>query len=123
MHISLYACIHIHVGVPEAPLNIGATEILQLSDDDCEILVKWDPPPNSVEVINYLVYIPALDMKDTTNSLITSLLLRNCPERLGVKVAAINRFDCIGINSSEVNVTLQPTSFIFELSSESSKYV
>ena len=56
-------------------------------------------------------------MNATTNSLITSLPLRDCPETygFGIKVAAITRFGCIGMNSSEVNVTLQPTS-------ESSKY-
>ena len=60
-------------------------------------------------------------MDDTANSLITSLPLRDCPESFGIKVAAVNRYGCIGINSSDhevkFNVTLQPTS-----ESESSKY-
>ena len=115
-------CIHIHVGVPEAPLNIGATAVLQSSENDCEILVKWDPPPNSVDITNYMLYVPTRNMKITTNSPIYSLLLRDCPESFGLIVAAVNRFGCIGINSSEVNVTLQPTPFVFGLSSESSKY-
>ena len=98
------------IAVPEAPLNVGATAVLQLSESDCEIVVKWDPPANSVDITNYLVYVPALNMNVTTNSFILSLPLRDCPKSFGVKVAAMNRFGCIGINSSEVNVTLTPQS-------------
>ena len=105
----------LYLDIPEAPLNVGAIPVLQLFENDCEIAVKWDPPANSVDITHYLVYVPALNMKDTTDSPISSLSLRDCPERFSIKVAAINRFGCIGINSSEVNVTLQPTS-------ESSKY-
>ena len=107
------------IDIPEAPLNVGATAqaILnaQLFEIECVVLVKWDPPANSVDITHYNYVVYALNMNATINSLITSLPLRDCPESFGVKVAAINRFGCIGMNSSEVNVTLQPTS-------ESSKY-
>ena len=96
---------------------------MQISENVCEILVKWDPPANSVDIINYMVYVSALDMKVTTytDSFVSSLLLRDCPESFGIIVTAINRFGCIGINSSEINIALQmqPAS---ELSSESGKY-
>ena len=102
---------------------------MQLSENECVILIKWDPPTNSLDITNYMVYIPAQNMAVTTDSPISSLPLRDCSERFGIKVAAINRFGCIGINSSEVYV-MQPTSstFVmqstsaFGLLSESSKY-
>ena len=104
----------LYLDVPEAPLNVGATAIARLFENDCEILVKWDPPANSLDITHYIVYVPAPNVDATTNSLINSLPLRDCPESFGIKVAAVNRFGCIGINSSEV--TLQPTS-------KSSKYI
>ena len=80
---------------------------MQLSENDCEILVKWDPPTISVDITNYIIYIPVLNMNVTTDSFIKSLLLRDCPESIGVIIAAINRFGCIGSNSSEVHVPVQ----------------
>ena len=126
IYIYTCTCIHTRLDVPEAPLNVGATiAVLELSENDCEILVKWDPPLNSEDIINYLIYFPALNMNVTADSFIYSLLLRDCPERFNITVAAINRFGCIGINSSEISVTLQmqPISFTIGLSSESSKYM
>ena len=83
--------------------------MLSLSENDCEILVNWNPPDNSLDILHYIVYIPSLNLDATTDSFILSLLLRDCPESFGVKVAAINRFDCIGINSSELYVQLHVT--------------
>ena len=98
------------IAIPEVPLNIGATAILRSSENDCEVLVKWDPPANSLDITNYIVYIPALNINATTDSFIISLLLRDCPERFNITVAAINRFGCIGSNSSKVLVQLPPQS-------------
>ena len=107
----------LYLDVPEAPLNAKAiVPLTAIFESDCDIIVRWDPPANSVDITHYMVYVPALNVDATTNFLITSLLLRNCPERFGIKIAAINRFGCIGIISSEVNVTLPSTS-------ESSKYI
>ena len=96
---------------------------MQLSENQCVILVKWDPPANSVDITNYVVYVPVLNMNVTTDSFISSLPLRDCSQRFGITVAAVNNFGCIGINSSKVYVTvMQPTS-TSELSPESSKYM
>ena len=106
-----YTLFSLSIDIPEAPLNVEATAqaILQaqLFEIECVILVKWDPPANGVDITRYMVYVPALNMNVTTNSLMTSLPLRDCSERFDATVAAINRFDCIGMNSS---VTLPSTS-------------
>ena len=115
-HMYIHIIHFLYLDVPEAPLNVRATALAilhaQLFENDCEVLVKWDPPANSVDITHYMVYVPAPNVNVTTNSLITSLLLRNCPERFSINVAAVNNFGCIGINSSdsEVYVTSQPTS-------------
>ena len=102
--------LYIHVDIPEPPLNVGALGLRSLSESDCEVLVKWDPPAISFDIAHYIVYVPALDVNINETSFITSLLLRNCPETFGVTVAAINRFGCIGISSSEVCIELTPQS-------------
>jgi hypothetical protein len=101
------------IDIPEAPLNFGATEVFaQIPEYDCEILVKWDPPANSDDIAHYIIYVSPPNTIVNVTSFIFSLLLKDCPESLGIKVAAVNLFGCIGINSSEVHVhvTLQPTS-------------
>ena len=102
--------------------------MLSLSENDCEILVNWNPPDNSLDISVYIVYIPSLNVNATTSSFIYSLLLRGCPESIGVKVAAKNHFGCIGINSSELNVMLTPqstsgASTTSPAASESSEYI
>ena len=119
--------IFLYIGIPEAPLNVMAT-ILQLPENDCKLQVKWDPPANSINISYYRVYniIPSSNMDTNKTSLLSSLHnLRDCSESVSVKVAAINRFGCFGINSSEVyaRVALQPTSNSTSESPESSKYV
>ena len=106
MYISL-----LHADVPEAPLNVGATEISRLSESVCEIIVIWDPPAN--DIARYLVYIISSQgnikremLIDTTHSRIDSLILTGCRDNndIGIKVAAINSVDCVGNNSTEVQL-------------------
>ena len=99
----------LYIDIPDAPLNVKAT----VFENDCKILVKWDPPANSIDISSYMVYniISSIHMDTNTTFLLSFHHLRDCPESVSVKVAAINRFGCIGINSSEVyvRVAVQPT--------------
>ena len=114
-------CIHTHhffdIDVPEAPLNVGATQ----SENECVMLVKWDPPANSHDIDHYIVYVSMLNMAVTTDSPIASLPLRDCSKSVDVEVAAVSSFGCIGINSSEVRIQLTPQS-TSPAASESSEY-
>ena len=101
------------IDAPEAPLNFGATEVFQ-SENECDIILKWDPPANSFDIDHYIVYVPSLNMDANETSLISTVrLLRDCPESLDINVAAVNRFGCIGISSTvrvQTQLMLQSTS-------------
>jgi hypothetical protein len=101
---------HHFLDAPEAPLNFGATEIFR-SENDCEVLVKWDPPAIGVDIEYYTVYVPPPNMNINETSFISTLVLRDCPEHFDIEVAAVNHFGCVGISVRvPVQLTLQSTS-------------
>ena len=107
------------VGAPEAPRSVGAADVLQ-SENECVILVKWDPPANNLDIDHYIVYVPLLNMDANETSLISTIrLLRDCPESLDIIVAAVNRFGCKGINltvrvqAQHANATIYSTCFTY----------
>ena len=90
---------------PGVPQRISAAEIVQPRDDVCIILVQWDPPANSdpSDVDQYIVYVPSRDIRNNVSSSTSiNLTLSNCGDDIRIKVAAVNRIGCVGMNSSEV---------------------
>jgi hypothetical protein len=70
--------------------------------------VQWDPPANSdaSDVDQYIVYVPSRNIRDVSSSTLSTLTVTNCGDDVRVQVAAVNRIGCVGMNSSEVPVTL-----------------
>ena len=70
------------------------------------MLVTWDPPANSdgSDIDQYIVYVPSRNIRDDIlSSTISTLTVQNCPsDDIRIQVAAMNRFGCVGVNSSEV---------------------
>ena len=98
LHASLSA-------VPGVPQRI---EISRPRDDICIILVTWNPPANSdaSDIDQYIIYIPSQNISDVSSSTLTALTVMNCGDDIRVQVAAVNRVGCVGMNSSEVQLTL-----------------
>ena len=95
--------------IPGVPQMISAVEIVQPRDNICIILVTWDPPANSddSDVDQYRVYVPSRNIRnDISSSTISTLTLTNCGDDILIQVAAVNRVGCVGMNSSEVQLTL-----------------
>jgi hypothetical protein len=70
--------------------------------------VTWDPPANSdaSDVDQYIVYVPSRNIRDVSPSTISTLTVPNCGEDTSVLVAAVNRIGCVGMNSSQVQLSL-----------------
>jgi hypothetical protein len=87
---------------------ISAAEISRPRDNICVILVTWDRPTNNdaSDIDQYTVFIPSRNIRDDASSTISTLTLSNCGEDTRVQVAAMNRFGCAGLNSSEVSPVL-----------------
>ena len=71
----------------------------------CIILVQWDPPANSdaSDIDQYIVYVPSRNIRDDIlSSTLITLTLSSCGVDVRVQVAAMNRFGCVGMNSSEI---------------------
>jgi hypothetical protein len=70
--------------------------------------VIWDPPANTdvSDVDQYIVYVPSQNIRDVSSSTLTTLTVMNCGDDTRVQVAAVNRFGCEGMNSSEVQPNL-----------------
>ena len=97
--------------VPGVPQNIRAAEVSESFDDYCIILVTWDPPANSdgSDIDHYIVYVPSRNIKnDNETSAIVPLRVPNCHDNIRIKIAAVNIFGCMGLNSSEVRASLLP---------------
>ena len=77
------------------------------SAGSCDFLVTWNPPTN-VEIFDigsYIIYVPSRNMRSISFSTTIDLIIPNC--RVGnnsILVAAVNRFGCIGPNSSHINL-------------------
>ena len=103
--------IHTFSAVPGVPQRISAAEISQPRDNICIILVLWDPPANSngSDVGQYIVYVPSRNIRnDILSSTLITLTLSNCGDDIRVQVSAVNGAGCVGMNSSEVQLTLLP---------------
>ena len=79
----------------------------------CRLLVTWNPPNNIdiSDIERYMVYIPSRNIM-TNESSETSLFpsVPNCRNNVSIQVAAINRFRCVGMNSSlMLNLPVVPT--------------
>jgi hypothetical protein len=94
--------------VPGVPQRISAKESSSPVDNICIILVTWDPPANSDEsdVDQYIVYVPSRNIRDVSSSTISTFTVPNCGEDTRIQVAAMNRFGCVGMTSSEVQLAL-----------------
>ena len=94
--------------VPGVPQRIRAVEVSRRLDNICIILVEWDPPANSdaADIGQYIVYIPSRNTRDVSSSTISTLAVPNCGDDIRIQVAAVNRFGCVGMNSSEIQLTL-----------------
>jgi hypothetical protein len=89
---------------------INAAEVSIVLDNLCVILVQWDPPANSdaSDIDQYIIYVPSRNFSDdiSSNSTVTTFTEKNCGDDDFVLVAAVNRFGCVGMNSSEVQPVL-----------------
>ena len=101
MHISFLA-------VPEAPQNVRAAEVSPPIENVCIILVTWDPPANTdqSDIDRYIVYVPSRNITDIESSAISVLRIPNCRSDDTIQVAAVNRFECVGMNSSKIQPNL-----------------
>ena len=100
--------LHTHFkAFPGSPQNILARET---SAGSCEILVTWDPPTNidRSDIDRYMVYVPSRNMMEIEFSTTTILVVPNCcsDDTLSLQVAAMNRFGCVGPNSSPTQLRL-----------------
>ena len=114
--------------VPGVPQMISVAEIVQPRDDVCIILVTWDPPANSdpSDVDQYIVYVPSRNIRNNVSSSTSmNLTLPNCGDDIRIQVAAVNRIDCMGMNSSEVSldITTAPATSEGGSASTSSKHL
>ena len=88
---------------------ISAAEISRLHDNICIVLVTWDPPANSdaADIAQYIVYVPSRNIEMTvSSSSLSTLTVPNCGDDIHVQVAAMSHVGCVGMNSSEVQLTL-----------------
>ena len=99
------------LAVPEAPQNVRAAETTQPVNSICIILVTWDPPTDILQsdIDHYTVYISSGSTVNETSA-IALLRVPNCRSNdIGIQVAIVTRFGCIGRNSSEVRPILLTT--------------
>ena len=99
---------HTFLAVPGVPQRIHAAETSQPVGTTCIILVTWDPPANSdaSDIVQYIIYIPSRNIREVSPSTISTLTVPNCGIDTHVQVAAVNLVGCVGMNSSEVQLTL-----------------
>ena len=106
--LSLYQMDILHtslLAVPGVPQMISAADILRPRDNICIILVTWDPPAKSdaSDIGQYIVYVPSRNIRNDISSFtLITLTVPNCGDDIRIQVAAVNRFGCVGMNSSEV---------------------
>ena len=83
---------------------INAAEISRPRNDICIILVQWDPPANSdaSDIDEDIIYIPSRNIREVSSSTLTTLTVLYCGVDVRIQVATMNRFGCVGMNSSKV---------------------
>jgi hypothetical protein len=86
-------------------------EAIERTAGDCDFLVTWDPPDNvdrfDIESYMYIINVPSQNMMNISFSTSIVFALPNC--RVGnnsIQVAAVNRFGCVGPNSSLIQLSL-----------------
>ena len=101
VHTSLLA-------IPGAPRNVRAAEASERIDNNCIILVTWDPPTNVdvSDIGHYIITVPSRNIIQTESAAITALRIRNCHRNDSIQVAAVNRFGCVGGNSLQTQPSL-----------------
>ena len=101
MHTSLLA-------KPGAPRNVRAAEASERIDNNCIILVTWDPPTNVdvSDIDHYIITVPSRNITEDGSSAIIALRIRNCHGNDSIQVAAVNRFRCRGENSLQTRPSL-----------------
>ena len=102
MHTSLLA-------IPGAPRNVRAAQVSERdNDNDCIILVEWDPPTNVDEsdIDHYIITVPSQNITENELSTIITIRERNCRDDDAIQVAAVNRFRCVGENSLQTRPSL-----------------
>ena len=116
--VFLSLCIRTHIAVnmhtsflavPSAPQNVRAVEISERIEDNCVILVTWDPPANTdqSDIDQYIVNVTSRNIRgDTVSSTIHVLHVRDCGDDIHIQVAAMNHFGCVRPYSSEVQSRL-----------------
>ena len=70
--------------------------------------MTWTPPTNIDQSVidHYTVYVSSGSINNESSA-ISILRVPNCHDSgISIKVAAVTRFGCIGLNSSEVQPTL-----------------
>ena len=87
--------------IPGAPQNVRAAEASERIDNNCIILVTWDPPANVdvSDIDRYIITVPSRNITENGSSAIIALRIRNCRGDDAIQVAAVNRFGCVGENS------------------------
>ena len=70
--------------------------------------MTWDPPANSdaSDIDQYRVYVPSRNIREVLSSTLSTLTVSNCGKDILIQIAAVNRDDCVGMNSSEVQPIL-----------------
>ncbi|MCG8621716.1 MAG: fibronectin type III domain-containing protein [Proteobacteria bacterium] len=102
MHTSLLA-------IPGAPRNVRAAQVSERdNDNDCIILVEWDPPTNVDEsdIDHYIITVPSQNITENELSTIITVRERNCRDDDAIQVAAVSRFGCVGENSLQTQPSL-----------------
>ena len=101
VHTSLLA-------IPGAPRNVRAAEASERIDNNCIILVTWDPPTNIEvsDIDHYTITVPSRNIVEDGSSAIFSLRIHNCHRNDSIQVAAVNRFGCVGENSLQTQPSL-----------------
>ena len=97
------------LAIPDAPRNVRAAEVSdERIDNNCIILVQWDPPANVdvSDIDHYIITVPSQNIVETESAAIIALRIRNCHRNDSIQVAAVSRFGCVGVNSLQTRPSL-----------------
>ena len=76
-------------------------EISERIEDNCAILVTWDPPANTdqSDINHYIVNVTSQNIPAFyVSSAIAILRVPNCRDDIRIQVTAVNRIGCMGQN-------------------------
>jgi hypothetical protein len=94
--------------IPDTPQNVKAAEASERINNNCIILVQWDPPTNIdvSDIGHYIIMVPSRNITENESSAILALRIRNCHGNDSIQVAAVNRFGCVGASSPKTQPSL-----------------